>query len=153
LTFRENDAIYIRLLSSGNRTALRKNTLRREPVAKVRTLEKEKARLEREYQDTLSELERLRESLRGEVEMNLDEISPDLYERDKTMALIQSLELRLNSIERALRAIDKGTYGICEKCGAQIDPARLEARPDASLCLKCQSELERLMRRRGREGF
>ena len=123
-------------------------------MTKVRTLEKEKSRLEREYRDTITELERLRESLKGEVELSPDEISPDLYERDKTMALIQSLELRLSSIERALRAIEKGTYGICERCGQPIDPARLEARPDASLCLKCQSDLERLLRRRVRgEGF
>ncbi|HDN79884.1 MAG: hypothetical protein DRI61_08880 [Chloroflexi bacterium] len=88
--------------------------------------------------------------------MDLDEISPDLYERDKTMALIQSLEMRLDSIKRALRAIEKGTYGICERCGAPIDPARLEARPDATLCLKCQSELERIVKRRrvkGEMGF
>lgn len=122
-------------------------------MTKTRTLEKEKARLEREYRDTVAELERLKESLKGEVEMSPDGLSPDLYERDKTMALIQSLELRLNSIERALRAIEKGTYGICERCGQPIDPARLEARPDASLCLKCQSELERLLRRRMWEGF
>jgi len=111
-------------------------------------LEKEKARLEQEYNDTLVELERLRELLRGEVEIDLDDFSPDLYERDKAMAIIQSLELKLESIRRALRAIEKGVYGICERCGQPIDPARLEAKPDATLCLKCQSEVERLAKRR-----
>ncbi len=115
-----------------------------------RDLHKEKERLEQEYQNTLAELERLRDVLKGEVELNLDEVSLDLYERDKTMALIQNLEHKLDSIKRALRAIDKGTYGICERCGNPIDPARLEARPDASLCLKCQSEIERAMKRRVR---
>lgn len=125
-------------------------------MVREKGLEREKAWLEKEYHNTLAELERLREVLRGEVEMDLDEISPDLYERDKTMALIQSLEMRLDSIKRALRAIEKGTYGICERCGAPIDPARLEARPDATLCLKCQSELERIVKRRrvkGEMGF
>jgi len=128
----------------------------KKPVVREKGLEREKAWLEKEYHNTLAELERLREVLRGEVEMDLDEISPDLYERDKTMALIQSLEMRLDSIKRALRAIEKGTYGICERCGAPIDPARLEARPDATLCLKCQSELERIVKRRrvkGEMGF
>jgi DnaK suppressor protein len=40
-----------------------------------------------------------------------------------------------------------GNYGICERCGQQIDPARLEALPDTTLCLKCKQEIERLARR------
>ncbi len=111
-------------------------------------LEREKARLLEEKAEVEKELEKLRESLKSEVEIDIDGLSPDLYERDKTVALIESLEFRLASIERALRAIERGTYGICERCGSPIDPARLEARPDATLCLKCQAEVERLLKRR-----
>lgn len=114
-------------------------------------LGKEKARLLQEKAELERELERLRESLKGEIEIDINGLSPDLYERDKTVALIESLEFRLASIERALRAIEKGTYGICERCGSAIDPARLEARPDATLCLKCQEEVERLLKRRRME--
>lgn len=114
-------------------------------------LEKEKARLLQEKAELERELERLRESLKGEIEIDINGLSPDLYERDKTVALIESLEFRLASIERALRAIERGTYGICERCGSAIDPARLEARPDATLCLKCQEEVERLLKRRRME--
>jgi RNA polymerase-binding transcription factor DksA len=46
-----------------------------------------------------------------------------------------------------LRAIDKGKYGICERCGQPIDPARLEVRPDATLCLNCQREVERIAKK------
>ena len=114
-------------------------------------LEREKARLLQEKLQIEQELEKLRENLRSEFELDINGLSPDLYERDKIVALIESLEFRRSSIERALRAIERGTYGICERCGAEIDPARLEARPDATLCLKCQEEVERLLKRRRAE--
>ncbi len=114
-------------------------------------LEREKARLLQEKLQIEQELEKLRENLRSEFELDINGLSPDLYERDKVVALIESLEFRRSSIERALRAIERGTYGICERCGAEIDPARLEARPDATLCLKCQEEVERLLKRRRAE--
>jgi len=114
-------------------------------------LEREKARLTQEKLQIEQELEKLRENLKSEFELDINGLSPDLYERDKIVALIESLEFRRASIERALKAIEKGTYGICERCGSEIDPARLEARPDATLCLKCQEEVERLLKRRRAE--
>ena len=114
-------------------------------------LEREKARLTQEKLQVEQELEKLRENLKSEFELDINGLSPDLYERDKIVALIESLEFRRTSIERALKAIEKGTYGICERCGSEIDPARLEARPDATLCLKCQEEVERLLKRRRAE--
>jgi len=44
-------------------------------------------------------------------------------------ALLTTLEKKLESINAALRAIEKGRYGTCERCGEPIDPARLSAKP------------------------
>lgn len=41
------------------------------------------------------------------------------------------------SVTRALERIAEGTYGECPKCGAAIAPGRLEARPEAALCIDC----------------
>lgn len=41
------------------------------------------------------------------------------------------------SVTRALERIAEGTYGECPKCGADIAPGRLEARPEAALCIDC----------------
>lgn len=109
--------------------------------------QRERERLEREQEQTLAELNRLREYLKHEVEVSADEGDPDIYEREKNLALVQSLESKLESINHALRLLEIGTYGICEKCGERIDPARLEALPDATLCLKCKTKVERLMKR------
>jgi DnaK suppressor protein len=110
-------------------------------------LQKEKLRKEREQ--TLSDLERLREALKTEVDPNADEGDPDLVEREKVMALVKTLERKLESLDYALRQAQEGTYGICERCGQPIDPARLEAVPETTLCVKCKSIVERQRARVG----
>lgn len=45
-------------------------------------------------------------------------------------------------IKEALDRIDRDVYGICAHCGGMIPPERLEVRPYARLCLKCQEEYE-----------
>jgi DnaK suppressor protein len=95
------------------------------------------AKLEQERQATIEKLENLRIDLRNSAERSADETDTDAYERER----------KLESLERAIRLAQKGTYGICESCGDRIDPARLEILPQATLCLKCQREFERRSRR------
>jgi DnaK suppressor protein len=114
--------------------------------------EQEKRKLKEERAETEAELDHLREYLRGEVDADAEEADPDLYEREKTLALIRTLENKLESIQQALRLAEKGTYGICERCGERIDPARLEALPHTTLCVKCKSQMERVAGIRLRPG-
>jgi DnaK suppressor protein len=54
----------------------------------------------------------------------------------------------LKKIEGAIERIDQGTFGICDKCGEEINIKRLEARPVTNMCIECktqQEEEERLM--------
>ena len=48
-----------------------------------------------------------------------------------------SLEVGLARVERALSKLDEGTYGYCDGCGGPIPQDRLEAMPDAVLCMAC----------------
>jgi RNA polymerase-binding transcription factor DksA len=43
----------------------------------------------------------------------------------------------IESVRRALERIGKGSYGQCVRCGGEIAPARLEARPESALCIDC----------------
>jgi len=43
----------------------------------------------------------------------------------------------IGSVRRALERIDEGTYGECAQCGGDIAEGRLEARPEAALCIQC----------------
>ena len=62
----------------------------------------------------------------------------------------QELALRLGEresqavaeIDEALRRIDEGTYGDCERCGKPIPEARLEALPTARYDAACQAQIE-----------
>ena len=105
-------------------------------------------RLELSRSEILEDMEHLRADLRSMAEPSADEADLDAYEREKTLALIQTLERKLGSIDHALRLARNGTYGICESCGERIDPARLEILPEATLCLNCQRLKERRNRRR-----
>lgn len=46
------------------------------------------------------------------------------------------------SVKRALGRIADGSYGECVRCGDDIAPARLEARPEAALCINCARAAE-----------
>jgi len=50
----------------------------------------------------------------------------------------------LEKIERALRKIDDGSFGICENCEEEISVKRLEARPETTLCIRCKEDQERV---------
>lgn len=70
----------------------------------------------------------------------------DVMEQQRNMAMMNMLEERQRDIERALVRLDAGTYGICERCGKAIAPARLEALPFVTLCIDDQ-EIEDQQRR------
>jgi RNA polymerase-binding transcription factor len=107
----------------------------------------ERQKLIEEEERTSAALERLRDALKEEVDVDAEEGDPDLIEREKNVALASQQEYKLEGIRAALRAIDKGTYGLCERCGKEIGVERLEVKPDATLCVQCQSEVEKLIRR------
>jgi len=78
-----------------------------------------------------------------------DETYPDLgdqatAETDRSFMLrLRSRESKLiKKIDDTIELIDKGEYGICEECGENIDPRRLEARPVTTYCIECKTRQE-----------
>jgi DnaK suppressor protein len=60
-------------------------------------------------------------------------------ERTERLGLVETLKGQLDEVDKALGRIADGQYGICASCGKQIPPARLEARPESTLCVECKS--------------
>ncbi|MGH2829239.1 MAG: TraR/DksA family transcriptional regulator [Actinomycetota bacterium] len=60
-------------------------------------------------------------------------------ERNRVLAVIEGLRERLVDIESAIGKLDRGTFGLCERCGKPIAPERLEALPHTRLCAQCKS--------------
>jgi DnaK suppressor protein len=58
-------------------------------------------------------------------------------------ALRAQMRAELARVERALRSIDEGTFGICRSCEEPLSAARLEAKPDATLCIQCAAQREK----------
>jgi len=53
----------------------------------------------------------------------------------------------LNAVLEALARMESGRYGLCSDCGAPIAFERLLAQPQASRCIRCETERERLRAR------
>jgi DnaK suppressor protein len=64
------------------------------------------------------------------------------YDRELDYTLEENAEHMLADIDAALRRIDDGSFGRCTNCDREIAPARLEARPWATLCIDCQRSSE-----------
>jgi DnaK suppressor protein len=105
-------------------------------------------KLKAERAQTLLKLTRLQETIRSEVDPEFEEADPGFVEQESALALADALEHKLALIDYAMRQAQNGTYGICESCGEPIDPARLEAVPETTLCLKCKVAEERRIRLR-----
>lgn len=66
------------------------------------------------------------------------DLGTETFEREKDISLLEQLEGELDALDRALRKIDEGTYGLCEACGEEIPLERLEALPWARFCVRDQ---------------
>jgi RNA polymerase-binding transcription factor DksA len=66
----------------------------------------------------------------------------EVFEREKELGLEQTLEAHLGQLIHALKRVEDGTYGQCERCGKPIAKARLDALPEATLCIDCKAEQE-----------
>ncbi|MCI0390416.1 MAG: TraR/DksA C4-type zinc finger protein [Acidobacteria bacterium] len=100
----------------------------------------------------LDERDKLKQVILGRTELpasfNSDGAldSADSSVREHSMDLEGSLMSmksdRLEQINAALQRIERGVYGICAKCGKEIDPRRLDAEPAAMTCMDCLSVKE-----------
>ena len=59
------------------------------------------------------------------------------FERAQLTALLAAARERVAEIDDALRRVDAGSYGVCERCGQPIAGERLTARPFARHCMAC----------------
>lgn len=59
----------------------------------------------------------------------------ELYEREKDLAIDDHFEHELKNIDRAINAIEQGTYGKCAECRKDIPVERLEAIPNTLFCI------------------
>jgi len=71
------------------------------------------------------------------------DLAADSSARELLFELNDSEKKRLEDIDRALQKIEQSRFGICEKCGNEIDKKRLKAVPYARFCIKCKALMEK----------
>src|SRR3989344_1103574 len=64
----------------------------------------------------------------------LETEADEVEEYERRLPIEHGLELKLKDINSALEKIEKGNYGICEKCGKEIEEERLKTIPEAKFC-------------------
>jgi DnaK suppressor protein len=103
-----------------------------------------------ELQEQLSSIEEQtfansQSDISGEV--SFDEENADAgtftFERERDLSIENNVRDLMRKIDRALARMDEGTYGVCSRCGRQIEKARLKALPYVDLCLKDAQEQSR----------
>jgi len=106
-----------------------------------------RSRLESERKHLIKELEQLKASVRPAEERRegspfgkREEEATETIELEKRLALEKRMKAQLAEVEHTLHKFEEGTYGLCDICGQPIDPARLEALPQANLCLSCKAQ-------------
>lgn len=61
----------------------------------------------------------------------------------KNLSVERELEKELRDIEKAVKKMADGTYGICSHCGQQIEIERLKIRPESGSCVSCKKAITR----------
>jgi len=52
-------------------------------------------------------------------------------------------ELKLQRVKTALQRIESGDFGICPRCGEDIDERRLDFDPTTPMCIACAQFMEK----------
>lgn len=107
-----------------------------------------RSRLEGEQKHLADELEQLRiaaypseERREGSPFGKREEEATESLELERRLALERQIREQLADVEAALVKFAEGTYGNCENCGQSIAPERLDALPQAKLCVACKELL------------
>lgn len=113
-------------------------------------LEAERDRLTEELEaieEHLPEVEQVSVDASGGYDEDLADVASDTFEREKGIAIENSVHELLQQVEEALDRIEEGTFGTCEICGQPIHPERLRALPYARLCIHCKAREEQAIAR------
>ena len=62
--------------------------------------------------------------------------------RNFTLRLRDRERKLLAKIKEAMKRIDDGVFGICDRCGGEIGEKRLTARPVPNMCIECKTDAE-----------
>ena len=102
-------------------------------------LDKAKQRLldlKQEYQTRVYKIQHDMQNPDTDMTQDWDDQAVINEQNDVRKNLLVEAQQNLELVNNALLRIENGTYGICTVSGEEIEPARLEAVPFATTCMK-----------------
>ncbi|BCX15901.1 MAG: DnaK suppressor protein [Candidatus Parcubacteria bacterium] len=109
-------------------------------MALLDNLKKYKSLLLEEREKVLAEIKEAETPVDMGDEPGTDDETEEAEEYFNKASTLASLKTKLGNIESALIKIEKGTYGICEDCGKEIEEEVLEMTPEARYCKECNKK-------------
>ena len=79
----------------------------------------------------------------GDDVPDIGDVSSTTYNRDVLYSLGETKRQTLLDIDIALDLLDNDEYAICQSCGDDIAPKRMEVRPFSRYCIDCKTDVER----------
>jgi DnaK suppressor protein len=68
------------------------------------------------------------------------DVGTNLAESDRAEAILAAAKARRLLVLDALVRLEDGSYGVCVDCGKPVPEGRLEVKPEAARCLRCQAK-------------
>lgn len=124
------------------------------PQKGVRSMKKSELKRFRQILEEKREavIRRARETMDQDMTLDSAELPDEMdlasseYMQSFTFRLRGRERVFLQKIEKALKKLDEGVFGVCEDCEEPISVKRLEARPETELCIRCKEDQERMER-------
>ena len=94
-------------------------------------------------------LESAKKTLSEDAAFDTDDLPDEIdqasseYTQSMVFRLRDREKFLLQKIDGALKRIEDGSFGVCERCEEEISPKRLDARPVTTLCIRCKEEQEK----------
>lgn len=101
------------------------------------SLEDRRSALVARRDEIMSELLKIEDQLDDPSDKDWEEAAIEAQDDEVLESLGQAGKAELRRIEAALERIEQDEYGICVKCGAEIEERRLDLLPDTPFCAKC----------------
>lgn len=102
---------------------------------------------EKQLQKQLTHIARKRKSLKGDYKTRFpffgrgkDEDAQEVTQYESRLSLEHQLESELEKVQKAIKNISDGKYGVCKVCGKLISPERLKIYPEAEHCMECHKK-------------
>lgn len=93
-----------------------------------------------------AEIQNAENKLQQDIEEDPDQfdLANTRFQQEIVVGRLSHTKQRLAQVQAALTRLDEGKYGICARCGNEINPERLRAIPYTAFCVNCQERFERL---------